>query len=105
MLDRGGEGQPLVLLIGFGNTAHVFNDFAPKFTDQYHIYAITRRGFGQSSKPKTGYDMKTLAHDIVVVLDSLHSDKARLLGHSIAGDEMSEFASSYPEKLIWNFLK
>ncbi|GAB3984001.1 hypothetical protein GCM10028806_58320 [Spirosoma terrae] len=99
VLDWGGEGQPLVFLTGFGNTAHVFDEFAPKFTDQYHVYAITRRGFGQSSKPKMGYDMATLAHDILVVLDSLHIQKGLLVGHSIAGDEMSKFASLYPDRV------
>lgn len=99
VLDWGGEGQPLVFLTGFGNTAHVFDEFAPKFTDQYHVYAITRRGFGQSSKPKTGYDMGTLAHDVLIVLDSLHIPEALLVGHSIAGDEMSKFASSYPDRV------
>ncbi|QKZ13497.1 alpha/beta fold hydrolase [Spirosoma sp. KUDC1026] len=99
VLDWGGSGPPLVFLTGFGNTAHVFTDFAPGFTDQYRVYAITRRGFGQSSKPKTGYDMSTLAHDILVILDSLHIQKALLVGHSIAGDEMSKFASSYPDRV------
>ncbi|MBD2757237.1 alpha/beta fold hydrolase [Spirosoma validum] len=98
VLDWGSTGQPLVFLTGFGNTAHVFDEFAPRFIDQYHIYAITRRGFGQSSKPKTGYDMRTLAHDILVVLDSLRIQKVLLVGHSIAGDEMSKFASSYPDR-------
>lgn len=99
VLDWGGDGQSLVLLAGFGNTAHVFAEFAPNFTDHYHVYAITRRGFGQSSKPKMGYDMKTLAHDILVVLDSLHIQKALLMGHSIAGDELSKFAASYPDRV------
>lgn len=99
VLDWGGKGQPLVFLTGLGNTAHVFDKFAPKFADQYHVYALTRRGFGQSSIPKTGYDMATLAHDVRVVLDSLHIQKALLVGHSIAGDEMSLFASTYPDRV------
>ena len=49
VLDWGGSGRPLVLLAGLGNTAHVFDDFAPKLTSQYHVYGITRRGFGASS--------------------------------------------------------
>src|ERR1700761_6218286 len=48
VLDWGGSGRPLVLLAGGGNTAHVFDDFAPKLTDHYHVYGITRRGFGAS---------------------------------------------------------
>src|SRR3974390_446720 len=48
VLDWGRSGRPLVLLAGGGNTAHVFDDFAPKLAPHYHVYAITRRGFGAS---------------------------------------------------------
>ena len=54
-LDFGGTGEPLVLLAGIGNTAHAYDDFAPAFTDRFHVVAITRRGFGASSHPDTGY--------------------------------------------------
>src|SRR5271170_2135242 len=55
VLDWGGAGRSVVLLAGLGNTAHVFDDFAPKLTSQYHVYGITRRGFGSSSAPDSGY--------------------------------------------------
>ena len=51
VLDWGGSGRSLVLLAGLGNTAHVFDKFAPKLTGAYHVYGITRRGFGASSAP------------------------------------------------------
>ena len=51
VLDWGGTGRPLVLLSGMGDTAHVFDKFAPTLTTKYHVYGITRRGFGTSSKP------------------------------------------------------
>jgi pimeloyl-ACP methyl ester carboxylesterase len=51
VLDWSGSGRPLVLLSGLGNTAHVFDEFAPKLTSDYHVYGITRRGFGASSVP------------------------------------------------------
>jgi hypothetical protein len=47
VLDWGGSGCPLVFLAGLGDTAHVFDNFAPKFTGRYHVYGITRRGFGE----------------------------------------------------------
>lgn len=52
VLDWGGPGRSLVLLAGMGDTAHVFDTFAPKLTAKYHVYGITRRGFGVSSKPE-----------------------------------------------------
>lgn len=51
VLDWGGSGKPLIFLAGAGNTAHNFDNFAPQFTRQHHVYGITRRGFGASSKP------------------------------------------------------
>src|SRR5690349_3687441 len=56
VLDWGGTGTPIVLLAGLGNTAHVYDDFAPKLAASYHVYGITRRGFGASSVPTAGYD-------------------------------------------------
>src|ERR1039458_1817974 len=44
VLDWGGTGRPVVLLAGLGFTAHVFDGFAEKLTDSYHVYGITRRG-------------------------------------------------------------
>src|SRR5262245_42625528 len=55
VLDWGGSGRPLVLLAGGGDTAHVFDDFAPKLTASFHVYAITRRGFGQSGFSPEGW--------------------------------------------------
>jgi len=55
VLDWGGSGRPLVLLAGGGDTAHVFDDFAPKLTASFQVYAITRRGFGESGFSPGGY--------------------------------------------------
>src|SRR6478752_7934657 len=59
-LDFGGTGPAVLLLPGIGNTAHAYDDFAPALTDRFHVYAMTRRGFGESSHPLTGYDMTRL---------------------------------------------
>jgi pimeloyl-ACP methyl ester carboxylesterase len=50
VLDWGGTGRPVVLLAGLGNTAHIYDEFAPKLIPEYHVYGITRRGYGASSK-------------------------------------------------------
>lgn len=60
VLDWGGTGRAIVLLAGSGNSAHVFDEFAPKLTTSGHVYGITRRGFGASSQPETGYDDQRL---------------------------------------------
>ncbi len=99
VLDWGGTGLPLIFLAGLGSTAHVFDDFAPRFRDRYHVLAITRRGYHGSSRPDTGYDYPTLARDIKGVCDALGLDRVVLAGHSMAGAEMTRVASLFPERL------
>src|ERR1700723_2012058 len=77
VLDWGGAGRPLVLLAGLGNTAHVFDEFAPKLTAAYHVYGITRRGFGASSAPApvlANYSADRLGEDVLAALDALKLD-------------------------------
>ncbi|HKQ03832.1 MAG TPA: alpha/beta hydrolase [Blastocatellia bacterium] len=78
---------------------HVFDDFAPKFTDRFHVIALTRRGFGESDKPADGYDIATRVEDIRQFLDALKIERVNVAGHSAAGDEMTTFASLYPRRV------
>ena len=102
VLDWGGSGRPLVFLAGLGNTAHVFEKFAPKFTGKCHVYGITRRGFGESSDPTpngNNYSSDRLGDDVLAVIDALKLQKPVLVGHSIAGEELSSIGSRHPEKV------
>jgi pimeloyl-ACP methyl ester carboxylesterase len=98
LLDWGGNGQPILFLAGLGNSAHIFDEFAPRFTDNFQVYGLTRRGFG-ASVPANGYDLKTLTSDILAIMDSMGIQKAILVGHSIAGEELSKFAVLYPQRV------
>jgi pimeloyl-ACP methyl ester carboxylesterase len=90
-LDWGGSGDVLLLLAGQGYDAHAFDGFAEKFTDRYHVIGLTRRGFGESAAPKSGYDTATRVKDIREFLDVLKIKKANIAGHSMAGSEMTAF--------------
>jgi non-heme chloroperoxidase len=98
VLDWGGTGRPLVLLSGLGETAHAFDDFAPRLREKGHVYGITRRGFGSSGK-KDGYDSERLGLDVLAVLDRLRLDAPVLIGHSIAGYELSWIAANRPARV------
>ena len=92
VLDWGGPGRPLVLLAGMGDTAHVYDTFAPKLTSKYHVYGITRRGFGASSKPEfvtANYKAARLGDDVLAIIAALHLGRPVLAGHSFAGEELS----------------
>lgn len=99
VLDWGGSGPPLIFLSGLQDVAHGFDDLAPEFTDRHHVLAITRRGYGASSQSAGGYDLPTRVADLRTVLDSLHLDRVALVGHSIAGDELTAFAGDFPQRV------
>lgn len=99
VLDWGGSGRALVLLAGGGNTAHVFDEFAPKLTPKYHVYGITRRGFGASGYAPPSQATDRLADDVLAVLDALGLSRPVLAGHSIAGAELTSIATSHPERV------
>jgi non-heme chloroperoxidase len=102
VLDRGGTGRPMIFLAGMGNDAHSYDRFAPQFTAKYHVYGITRRGFGASSKPTpagTNYTADRLGDDVLAVMDALKLDHPVLVGHSFAGEELSSIGSRYPERV------
>jgi non-heme chloroperoxidase len=101
VVDWGGSGRTLVLLSGLGNTAHIFDQFAQKLIPHFHVVGITRRGFGDSSVPPTAnpdnYAADRLGNDVLAVLAASHFVKPVLIGHSIAGEELSSVSTRHPE--------
>src|SRR5215472_7315700 len=99
VLDWGGSGRAIVLLAGGGNTAHVFDNFAPKLTAHHHVYGITRRGFGASGYSPTDRPADRLGDDVIEAIDMLNLNRPVLIGHSIAGVELSSVANSHPNRV------
>lgn len=102
VIDWGGLGRPLIFLAGSGDTAHAFDNFAPKFTGQNHVYGITRKGFGASSKPAPAngnYSADRMGDDVLAVMRALRIDRPVLVGHSLAGEELSSVGSRFPNKV------
>src|SRR5258708_30766320 len=85
----------MVLFTGLGDNGRVYDQFAFQFTDYFHVIGITRRGFLPSSQPEDGYDVRTRASDDIAVLDALGINKAVLVGHSVAGSELSAAGGLY----------
>jgi non-heme chloroperoxidase len=98
VLDWEGSGSPLVLL-GCYLSAHSYDDLAPKLTNQFHVFGITRRGIGASDKPATGYAVQRSVDDLLEVLDSLKAQKSLLVGNSCAGQALTMFASQHSDRL------
>jgi pimeloyl-ACP methyl ester carboxylesterase len=99
VLDWGGAGRDVVLLTGSGHTAHVYDEFALKLKDCCHVYGITRRGYGASSIPETGYDERSLSNDVWMVIQALGLKAPVLIGHSMAGAELTGVGMLHSDRL------
>jgi len=102
VLDWDGTGRALILLAGMDDDAHVLDEFASQLAPIYHVYVITRRGCGASSAPAptvANYRADRLGNDVLAVIEALKLDHPILIGHSIAGEELSSVGSRHPEKV------
>ena len=95
VLDWGGSGRAVVLLAGY-QTAHEYDDIAPRLTVFCHVYGITRRGFGASSRPASGYSAQRSAEDVRQVLDALKLNHPVLAGHSFGGLDLLTIGAQHP---------
>ena len=99
VVDWGGSGRTLILLAGLGANAHTYDKFAARLTPSYHVYGITRRGFGASSVSVSGYSADRLGDDVLAVLAALNVNRPVLVGNSIAGQELSSVGSRHSDKV------
>lgn len=99
-VDWGGHGSVLMLLTGLGDSARIFDDFAPLLSSEHRVIAVTRRGYGPSEAPAVpDYSNATLVADALGLLDALGISRASFVGHSIAGGELAAIGERHPERV------
>jgi pimeloyl-ACP methyl ester carboxylesterase len=98
-LKAGTGKNTLVLIHGFGDTSHMWIPLFDEFGHEYTIIAPDMRGLGESSRPATGYDKKTIASDIHELMKTLGYQKINLVGHDIGLMVAYAFAAQYPNEV------
>ncbi|MFT3794864.1 alpha/beta fold hydrolase [Flavobacterium sp.] len=91
----GGKGEPLVLVHGFGQNWYMWNRLLPELSKHFTVIAPDLRGVGESDKPESGYDKKTMASDIHELVKSLGYNKINLAGHDIGLMVAYAYAAQY----------
>lgn len=97
-LDWGGSGPALILIHGYGDNPHAFDDLAPALTDHFRVIAYAQRGHGDS-EVKGPYDTATMTEDLRAFMDSLGIAKVNLAGWSMAGNVITAMAGAQPERI------
>jgi pimeloyl-ACP methyl ester carboxylesterase len=94
----GGKGDPIVLLHGFTETWYEWRNIIPELiANNFTVIAPDMRGLGDSEKPLTGYDKKTLAEDIYQLVKKLGYSKIYIVAHDWGGPVAYSYAAAHPE--------
>jgi pimeloyl-ACP methyl ester carboxylesterase len=100
LLEWSSEGVPMLLLHGFGNEAHIWDEFAPIVAPHYRTLALDHRGHGQSDWDRDGrYDIDSLADEVEAVTAALGIERMVLVAHSLGGRVATVFAGRHPERI------
>ena len=90
-----GSGLPVMLIHGYPLDGRSWERQERALLEAgYRVISYDRRGFGQSSKPTTGYDYDTLAADLAVLIDHLDLAGINLVGFSMGTGEVIRYLGS-----------
>jgi len=94
------EGVPFLFVHGFGNEAHIWDDFVPALAPHYAVHALDWRGHGDSDWHTDGaYDWDDHLRDLEQVVEGFGWQRFVLCGHSLGGRVALLYAAAHPEKL------
>jgi len=92
------DGEPIVMVHGFGVSGHMFDEFADRMQDRYRLLAIDQRGHGDSDWAEDGnYSRDAFVEDLEGFRKELGLDRFILVGHSMGGLNSVTYANRYPE--------
>lgn len=91
-----GDGQPIILIHGWPLNRLMWEYQVDALVSAgYRVISYDRRGFGESSKPWSGYDYDTLAKDLKDLIETLKLEDVILVGFSMGGGEVARFIGNY----------
>jgi pimeloyl-ACP methyl ester carboxylesterase len=97
--DQGNGALPVLLLHAWVASRRSFAVLLPLLSPRMRAVAVDLRGHGDADKPPAGYDLGTLAADVVATLDALEIPRAVLVGASSGGYVAQQVAVSAPHRV------
>jgi pimeloyl-ACP methyl ester carboxylesterase len=96
-----GSGKPVVLIHGWPLSGRSWEKQVPDLLDAgYRVITYDRRGFGDSSKPTSGYNYDTFAEDLHKLITKLDLRDAALVGFSMGGGEVARYLGKYDSERV-----
>ncbi|SRR5581483_6850818 len=96
-----GSGKPVILIHGWPLSGRSWEKQVPVLLAAgYRVITYDRRGFGDSSKPTSGYDYDTLAGDLHKLITKLDLREVALVGFSMGGGEVARYLGRYGSERV-----
>jgi pimeloyl-ACP methyl ester carboxylesterase len=95
----GGEDPPLLLVHGWPQTWYAWRFIMPALAEDFEVIAVDQRGIGLSDKPHDGYDIGSLASDLVALMDVLGHEEFAVYGTDTGMPIAHALAADYPERV------
>jgi pimeloyl-ACP methyl ester carboxylesterase len=90
------NGIPVIMLHGFTDSWQSFAPVLPYLPASLHVFALSQRGHGNSSKKATSYQPEDFAEDVAAFIKEKRLGPAVIVGHSMGSTNAQCFASHYP---------
>ena len=97
--DEQGCGEPILLIMGLGYTAHMWHRTRPLLAQHFRTIAFDNRGVGRSDIPAGPYPIPLMASDAAAVLDAAEVENAHVFGVSMGGMIAQEFTLQHPRRV------
>ena len=94
------DGSAIIFLHFGGGNLMIWQRIVPYFQDRYRLILVDLRDHGKSDKPHTGGHMDEMAHDVAMIMEHLHLERAHVVGSSLGAEVGLGMAANYPEKVI-----
>lgn len=88
----------VLLLHGMADVARSLEPLASTLADRYRVAAFDARGHGRSSHPGA-YSVLHFVADLAGIIDALDLDRPILIGHSLGGHTVANYAGLYPDRI------
>ncbi len=87
-----GQGKPLIILHGLFGSADNWNSLAKEFSRTFEVYIVDQRNHGLSPH-STEFNYEVMSNDLLELLDDNNIEKASIIGHSMGGKVLMQFAA------------
>jgi len=91
-----GQGDPVLLLHGFGQSSHMWRPLIRELAKNHTVIAADLRGAGQSDAPDEGYSKSSMARDVHALMTGLGYDKVSVVGHDMGMMVAYAYAAQFP---------